>query len=483
MEYRFKTVPFKHQQTVFDLSHNKKFFALLMDMGTGKSKVLLDTAAWMFDSGHIDSLLIFANKGSYSNWVTEHIPIHMPDHITRKVFLWKGHSGRFEYEQGLKDITTVLFQGLKIFIMNIEAIAYPKSFAIAYNFVKAHKCMVVVDESTTIKNQDAKRTKSAIMLGRTAKATRIMTGSVVDNRPLDAYAQFEFLCHGCLGFTSYYSFRSQYAELAEMTTKNSPRAFKVIKGYKNTEDLKRRIEQHSFIIKKEDCLDLPPKVYQKFFVELTEEQQKAYMELKKLSMTEIQGEMVSVKIVLTKLLRLHQLVCGHMKDDTGVIHHVKSNRIDAMMEVIEETNGQVIIWANYVEDIKMISEALRKEYGNEAVITYYGDTSTEERDRAKHVFKDGNQTEGVRFFVGNPQTGGYGITLTGASTVIYYSNNFDAEKRNQSEDRAHRIGQTKTVTYVDLVARDTVDEKILEALSKKKSLSDEITSSNWKEFF
>jgi SNF2 family DNA or RNA helicase len=482
MDYKFKTKPFKHQQDCFDRSYDKKFYALLMEMGTGKSKVILDTAAWMFDAGHINAVIIFANKGSYMNWITNEIPVHMPDHIPRKVTYWKANLGKRE-EAVLNSFFKDSFEGLKIFVVNVEALAYQRSFAVALNFTANNRTLAVIDESTTIKNQDAKRTKSAYLIGLKAVARRIMTGSLVDNNPLDAYSQFEFLTHGCLGFTSYYSFRAQFAELDQMTTRNSPRPFKVVVGYKNIDDLRRRIAQHSFIIKKQECLDLPPKIYQKYMVDLTPEQAQAYVELAKKCITEVQGEMVSVKIVLTKLLRLHQLVCGHLKDDNGVVHEIKNNRIDALLEILEETSGQVIIWANYREDIQAIEKSLGQKFGNEAIITYYGDTSDEERATAKMAFFRGNETKGLRFLVGNPQTGAYGLNLTGANTVIYYSNNFDAEKRNQSEDRAHRIGQTEKVTYIDLVCQNTIDEKILNALKEKKNLADTITLSNWGEFF
>ena len=367
--------------------------------------------------------------------------------------------------------------------MNVEALAYERSFNVAYRFTKYYKTLAVVDESTTIKNPKAKRTKSAMKIGKEAVARRIMTGSVVDNNPLDAFSQFEFLKPACLGFSSFYSFRNHYAEMIDMTTKNSPRAFKVVTGYKNVNDLHRRMSEVSFIIKKAECLDLPAKVYQKFEVELTDEQKRMYLELTKRSITEIQGEMVSVKIVLTKLLKLHQLVCGHVKDDEGVVHKVEHNRIKALETVLEEVSGQVIVWANYRDDIFAIEKHLKKLYGENSVLTYFGDTKDAERTLAKEVFKRENETKGYRFLVGNPQTGGYGINLTGASTVVYYSNSFDAEKRNQSEDRAHRIGQTEKVTYIDLVAKGTIDEKILKALRNKKNLSDEITISNWLNIF
>ena len=169
-----------------------------------------------------------------------------------------------------------------------------------------------------------------------------------------------------------------------------------------------------------------------------------------------------------------------MKDDEGNVHEVKSNRIEALKSILEETTGQVIIWCNYRQDIHNIEKELKSIYGKEQVQTYYGDTTDDERSTAKAAFRLGAESE-LRFLIANPATGGYGLTLTGATTHVYYSNNFDAEKRNQSEDRSHRIGQTNRVTYIDIVAPGTIDEKIINALRRKKSLADEITETNWKE--
>lgn len=479
---KFKTTPFKHQLDCFELNKDKKYFAYLMEMGTGKSKILLDTAAHLYDRGIINALLIYANKGSYMNWPDIEIPTHLPDHIPRKVATWKAGMG-INQEKEFNSVVNYPFDGLKILVANIESLAFERPFKIAYQFANNHKTLMAIDESTTIKNPKAKRTQSALLIGNKAICRRIMTGSLVDNRPLDAYSQFDFLSHGCLGFTSYYAFRNTYAELAEINVGGRPRPVKVVRGYKNINDLKNRISKYSFIVKKEDCLDLPPKIYQKYIVELTPEQKKLYEELKKKSMTEIKEQEVTVQIVLTKLMRLHQLVCGHIKSDEGTIHEVPTNKLSALIDIIDENDGQIIIWANYREDIQLIEKTLKKTFGENSTLTYYGDTSDTERQKAKDVFRKGNDTQGVRFLVGNPQTGGYGITLTGANTVIYYSNSFDAEKRNQSEDRAHRIGQTSKVTYVDIVCKETIDEKILETLKNKKDMSEVITSTNWLNYF
>jgi SNF2 family DNA or RNA helicase len=214
-------------------------------------------------------------------------------------------------------------------------------------------------------------------------------------------------------------------------------------------------------------------------VELTDEQKKHYKSLKERAMAELDGQLVSAPIVLTKLLRLHQLVCGSLTTDDGEVIPVESNRMKALMEVLDEASGKVIIWANYRFDIKAIEAQLQEEYGKKSVVSYYGDTSNEDRQEAVRRF----QTDpDCRFFVGNPQTGGFGITLTAATTVVYYSNSYNLEHRLQSEDRAHRIGQKNAVTYVDLICRKSVDEKIVKALRDKKQLSAQVLGDAWKEW-
>ena len=223
---------------------------------------------------------------------------------------------------------------------------------------------------------------------------------------------------------------------------------------------------------KKDCLDLPDKVYTKREVGLSDEQKKAYGEMKANAMSVLKGQSMTAVNVLTQLIRLHQLTCGHRKTDAGHTIDLSSKRIDELIQILGETSGKVIIWANYIHDIEAIEKIIKKEFGNESCCTYYGATATEDRQKCINKFQDPDSE--LRFFIGNTQTGGYGITLTEASTVIYYSNNYDLEKRIQSEDRAHRIGQKNKVLYIDLMAKGTVDEKIIQSLRNKVNIAKEI---------
>ena len=281
-----------------------------------------------------------------------------------------------------------------------------------------------------------------------------------------------------LGYTSYYSFQNHFGEVVNRYF--GGRTVRQVVGYRNLEELTEKLDTFSYRVLKKDCLDLPDKLYIRRDVTLTAEQKKLYSELQNLAITERENkELISVTNILTQLLRLHQIVCGHVKSDDGTETPIENNRIDELLEVIGEMQGKTIIWANYRQNILEIVETLQGLFGVDAVASYFGDTDVDERDRVIKDFQDPESP--LRFFVGNTQTGGYGITLTQAQNVIYYSNSFDLEKRLQSEDRAHRIGQINKVTYVDLVAKDTIDEKIVTALRNKLDLAQEVLGDEkWK---
>jgi len=490
-DYPFKTEPRKHQYDSWMRSRKQRYHAHLMEMGTGKTKITIDECAYMYDNGWIDSMLIFGNKGSYTNWVEE-IETHLPSHIGKVVVVWTSTMNNKETGR-LEKIISYHGNGLKILLMNIEALAFERSFKAAYQFAINHDTMGIVDESTTIKNPTAKRTKAAWKIGEVCKARRILTGSLIDNRPLDAWAQFEFLKKGLLGYSSYFAYKCKYAELVRVRVPDNrinktghstdgKREVLIVKGYRNLECLKQSISKYATIIKKDECLDLPPKIYQKYCIELTEEQRKLYEQMKNKALIELENTIVSTKIVLTKLLRLHQITCGFLKDDDGNMHEIKSNRLIALQTILEESQDKAIIWANYRYSIQGIETMLKKEYGPESVRTYYGDTTSDERQVVKQEAKRGVETN-MRWLISNQASGGYGNTWTAFNLVVYYANCFDGELRNQSEDRCHRIGQTKSVTYIDIVAKDTIDEKILKILKDKKTMSDMITPSNWREWF
>ena len=445
MDYRFKTKPFQHQLDALSASWNKEVWALFMEMGTGKTKVCIDNIAILFDKGKINSALIIVPNGIKRNWRNE-LGIHLSDHINYRVAVWSA-SPKKEEKTELEQLS-VITDDLTVFIMNIEALSTKRGYDFAYKFLLKTQTLVCVDESTTIKNHSAQRTKNILKLAKHSKYRRIMTGSPVTKSPLDLFSQVQFLDPWLLDQQSYYSFRARYAVVVQRNV--GTHSFQHIVRYQRLDELQEKIQNFSTRVLKSDCLDLPEKVYTKRSVSLTPEQLKAYTEMKKAAITFFEENVMTAASVLTQMIRLHQITCGHVKTDDGEVKPIKNNRIKELLEVLEETDGKVIIWAVYRYDIQEIERTLGEKYGKESVATYYGDTKDSIRQSIVDRFMDADDP--LRFFVGNPKTGGYGLTLTSSHTVVYYSNDYSLEVRLQSEDRAHRIGQTSKVTYVDLMA-------------------------------
>ena len=475
MKYKFKTKPYKHQLTALEKSWNKETFAYFMEMGTGKTKVLIDNLAMLYDKGKVDGAIIVAPKGVVKTWYEQELPTHLPDHIENVTVLWQSNITKKQQEklETLYEIGTALH----ILIMNVEALSTEKGVKFARKFLVSHRSLMAIDESTTIKTPSAKRTKNIISLGKHAKYRRIMTGSPITKNPLDLYSQCEFLDPWLLNFQSYYAFRNRYAEMKTMYLRG--RSIQVVHAFQNLGELSEKVKAFSYRVLKEDCLDLPSKNWTKRYITLTADQRKIYDQMKKSAMAVLNGKVTTTMTVLTQLMRLHQITCGHFTADDGSTQLIPNNRITELMNVLEETEGKVIIWANYQRDVNQIIKNVTEKYGEGSIVDYYGLTPQEDRQDNIRKFQNGPD---CRFLIGTPQTGGYGITLTKANTVVYFSNGYDLEKRLQSEDRAHRIGQKKKVTYVDLIAEGTVDEKIVEALRSKINIASEVMGEQLKEW-
>jgi SNF2 family DNA or RNA helicase len=475
MNYKFKTKPYAHQITALEKSWNKKVFAYFMEMGTGKTKVAIDNIAMLYDNGKINGVLIVAPKGVYKNWYSQEIPAHLAGHIKPKTVLWQAMIN--QKQQKLLDTLFETGNDLHILIMNVEAFSTKKGVDFAGRFLNSHNTFMVIDESTTIKNPGAKRTKNIVSLGKYAKYRRIMTGSPVTKSPLDLYKQCEFLDEYLLDHSSYYTFRTRYAIMRKANFNG--RSVEIVVGYKNLGELSDKLKPFSYRVLKDDCLDLPKKTFMKRVITLSAEQEKVYKQMKEMALAQLNGKLLTTANALSQLMRLHQITCGHFKANDGSTQTVKNNRLNELSELLEEVEGKAIIWAHYQYDVQTVIDAIKKEYGDDSVVDYYGKTPNEERqDNVKKFQSDPR----CRFLVGTPSTGGYGLTLTAASTMIYYSNGYDLEKRQQSEARIDRIGQKKPMTYIDIICEDTVDERIVKALRKKINIATEIMGEQLKDW-
>jgi SNF2 family DNA or RNA helicase len=446
--------PFKHQKNALAAAYGKKAFAYFMDMGTGKSKCLIDEMAELYACGQIDRAVIVAPTGVHRQWIEEQLPTHWPTEL-------KLHALAVGNGSKLKVPVEVPAGNMTIVAVNIEALTMMPMVNALQRFMSAGRALMAVDESQDIKTPGAERTQRCWALGESAQWRRIMTGTPLAKGPEDYFAQFKFLDIGIIGVGSFTGFKRQYCQMGGFNNNQ-------IVGYWNTDRLHELIAPHSFRVEKADCIDLPPKLYSRRTVELGSEQRAVYMDLRTQLLTELSdGTIIEAEQAVQRILRLQQVVQGFLPREDGSFEEYDiSNRIQAVDDLIAGAKGKVVIWCRFRHDINLIME----RYGEQAV-RYDGATSPRDREISKARFMDADSP--VQIFVSNAQAGGAGLNLAGlADTVIYFSNSFSSLDRWQSEDRTHRIGTRGTVNYYDIVCRGTVDTAILANLRRKKDITD-----------
>ena len=477
MEYDYKTAPYQHQDDVLKASWDKINWAYFLEMGTGKGKIAIDNAAILYECGEIDTFIVIAPKGVYRIWADIEIPAHMPDRLGAEVVVWRPNPPA-ALKTALMGFAAPA-EGFRCLIMNVEALSTAKGQRFLSAVLRASRAFLVVDESTAIKSPKASRTKALLKMSPLAKYRRILTGFPVTQSPMDLWAQCRFMDKDLLGDCgdNFFQFQYRYAIMNKRTM--GAHSFNQIVGYRNLEELSGMLKNFSSRVMKDECLDLPSKIYIQRNVSLSEDQARIYDDLKKYALAHITDqEFMTATNVMTQLLRMQQVLSGHTKSDSGEMIEIKDNRLDELMDCLEEARGKAIIWSRFRYDVKRIAAALGKKYGPRSTVTYFGDTSDDDRADAIERFQSGD----ARFFVGNPQTGGFGITLNAATTVIYFANSFDLAVRMQSEDRAHRIGQKEHVTYIDLIAEGTIDEQIVKALRSKMDIASVVMGEELKEW-
>ena len=459
-KYPYKTKPYEHQRNALNDSAEKTEWAYFMEMGTGKTKVTIDNIAYLYLQRKITSVLIIAPKSVYTNWESE-IETHMPEVLKYKIYKWNIDKPKDYFKMDESP-------DLKIFLINVEALSTKRGYQACVEYLLKNKLnFVALDESTTIKNRSAKRTKNILSLAKVSHIKRILTGSPITKSPLDLFTQCAFLSPELLGFHSYLAFRNRYAEMTDIPV-GSGRYISIPKYYKRLDELEEKMKSFATRIRKDQCLDLKPKVRSKRYIELEGDGKKIYERLKHHALAIVEDSTISFSNKLTEIIKLHQVCNGFTKNDDGEIMELHKSKLNALDEILEETDGKVIIWANYLYNIHEIKDFLTKKYGEDSTVCIYGAVDVEDRQDAVKRIQEDDKT---RFLVANPTTGGFGLTLTACNTVIYFSNNYNLEVRMQSEDRAHRLGQKGTVVYIDIVARGTLDEAIMKSLTSKGQIA------------
>lgn len=475
-----KTQGMRHQMQALQKMVGRPTYALFMEQGTGKTWTLLADIERLYAKGTIDSALVVAPNGVHLNWVNREIPTHMDGNIVARA--WRSGAGA-RHMRSLEDLFRPRPEGqsvpLRILAVNIDALVTKKGYEFCERFMLSGKPIIILDESSRIKNPDAARTKALMRLRQYCRGARIASGTPVTNSPVDVFAQMEFLESGLLGTTSYRAFVSEYADvlpnnhplMQNMVRRNPRAAYAQIIArnpdgsprWRNLDKLQKLLEPHSFRVLKKDCLDLPDKIYKTITFEMNAEQQRAYDKMQDELRIDL-GDNVELPVSeLAALIKLQQITSGFVNTPMGIRYVTDDNpRLKAFMDAVEDVDGKFIVWARFREELDAIRDALTE--AGISCVQYHGGVSRDDREAAVDSFQHGD----VRVFVGQPQSGGIGLTLTAAETVFYFSNDFNLETRLQSEDRAHRIGTRRNVVYIDIAAENTVDEQIARNLQRKK---------------
>lgn len=504
--YRSKTIPLEKQRQAIKAAGPHEAFGWFMEMGTGKSKVTIDSCGKHFDRGDAKDVIIVCPNGLQRNWVEE---FEKHCGAPYKMAFFEGNM-KAEQRRELEQLLRYNDPGvMRVLAISYEALRGNKGFDCAWDFMEGgRKFFVALDESQRIKStkRTAVQRDSVLAVGRRAEIRRILSGTSSPNSPLDLFSQFKFLDPAILGYASITAFRAHYCVLMDP---NSPQmrglANKIFGNpqrakymqiqqrdadgqpvYKNLEELSKRIAPFVFRARKDECLDLPPKVYApRITFDLSPKQRKIYDVIKRSIIAEFvhAGKLrrVDSALQLTRLGRL-AAVCGNYFPDEDrkkppiQIEPSKSNpRLLSVANWLED-GGDVssIIWARHTAEIDELCEFYKGQ-----CVRLDGSIKPEQRQINLKRFQA--QEHGARKLVAQLSVG-IGFDAYAASLVAYYTNSFNLEHRLQSEDRAHRKGLTHSVTYGDFEALDTQDAKVILALRAKREISEVIAGdpiTNW----
>lgn len=474
--YEFRLTPFRHQLECFLMSRDLESFAFFHEQGTGKTKPIIDTAAYQYEKGTIDTLLVVAKSGAHINWVVEEIPKHMPERIPYNAVYfsvnWKDSEVRAMTEaaktaSGYLRIVTFHLEGIKY--LNSGELGKLQRMLMAWLETSAG-CMLVIDESSKIKNFSADRTKFLLKAGKLAKFRRIMTGTPVTSGIENLYSQFAFLDPRILGHTSFTAFRSEYCIMGGFEGRQ-------ITGYKNTDKLIKIIDGHSHRVLEKDCLDLPERIYKRRHFEMSAGQRKLYDAYRKQALEEIiailgeeEGMKRAAEISITRALRLHQIACGLTPSENAEPLSYPNPRLEVTLDEIEEATAsgrKIICWSRFKPSMHELYGKLK----GIKTVRYYGGVSEDEKKEASRRIQNDDRCQ----ILIASSAAAYSYTWTAVTRNVYHSQSSSLDIRLQSEKRSHRIGTTEHVLMIDVEAKNSVDRKIINALKAHKNLADQIT--------
>jgi hypothetical protein len=455
-KYEYATKPFKHQLKDIVRFCDAEFYALFYEMGGGKTKVILDIAALKYLVGDIDSLLILAPKGVHRQWALEQIVKHLPTHIPKDIFVMDAG----ERARKRDNFDAVLAsKNLAIFIVNDESLGSTSGQAVVQTiFKKRNKIKFVYDESSRIKNRTAVRSKFVHKMAPQAKCRAILNGTPVSQGAIDLFSQCLFLHPTILG-SNFYSFRNRYCLMGGFQNRQ-------VIGYRGLEDLQVKIDRYSSRVLKKDCLDLPPKMYEDHYVELTPEQTALYDSIKKEFVAQLEnGEIVEVPHAAQRLMVLQGILSGWIKRE-GIYHRIPTFRTEVLSEILRQDERKAIIWIKYHEDVRIVQEHLRKNHNFE-FLTFTGMQNDTEKKYAIDRFRN---SEECRVLIASKAMD-RGWDLVEGKQSIWYTPTYSLDSYEQSNDRIHRIGQESPVVVRRLTTGERVDHKNWMALLSKRNFA------------
>ena len=532
---------FPHQQELLDRTWDLPAWALFFQTGCGKTAPTIHTAARLFQARHLDGAIVVAPNMVHRNWITDEIPKHSS--INWQGLDWHSSRAKAQDRAFAQLLETRLGVELPWLAITYDGLLTPRGRQVVLDFKQRFpRLLLVIDESSRVKNPEAQRTKKVAALGKLAAYVRILNGTPTEV-PIDLYAQMKILDELFWvrhGFGSWTAFKARFCVMRKIvvggednrdpefgassrkweplvpysandegvaayeqldltsiveaqtvlksksvsvSSPTSGRTIEVPVGYRDLDKLHAMIQPLSTRLTKEQAgLNLPPKLYQKLVFELAPEQRRVYDRLRKEYMVELEGGvLVTAALAMVRILRLQQVACGYLPNpddpegDPILVPSGENPRLSAFLDWLEDIDRQqLIVWCRFTHD----ADLLCRELGPARCVRYDGKVGEKDKAIALDLFRSGKR----QVCIAKPSSMGMGLTLVNSSISFYYSNTFSMLERLQSEDRQHRPGQHNAVTYVDLTADRTVDDKILNALRAKKEIADQVVGDEYREW-
>lgn len=476
---KFLLPPFKHQLVGIERLVNQDYFGLFDEPGIGKSAQVVNAACILHAEKLVDTILIVAPASVRSVWLD-------PELGEIKKHCWQPYATFEFHSKGLKlvkDIELGSGRPMSFVVTNYEFVRRQVHRERLLELLGKSRFMMVCDESAFIKNHHAAQTKAVLALGQHAERRVVLNGTPIVNNPGDLWPQIQFLSTKVLPFRNFYAFRAQYAVLGGWQGKQ------VVKWI-NLDDLQSRVAPCVIRREKKDCLDLPPKLFSVLECPLSEKSWKVYKEMRDEAVAFIDGNPSLAAQAGVKAMRLAQVCAGYLGgfEDGEAARHVGDEKLHALQawlaeRLVEDPSAKIICWCRFRKQLERVATECHR-----LLPTYklYGGQPKADREAAIHWFSAAQTNQrGAALLCANQQAGGFGLNLTAASTVIYLSNDFSLANRLQSEDRVHRPGQTRNVTYLDVVAtgpagQKTIEHHVLKALRTKGDLAN-WTAAAWRD--